>query len=107
LKYLKEGLNYYKGKYLDKMFEYFTLNKVLYLIEKVSFYILIIGSVLLVVLILNPYLWDIKSIFPIVYSIGDDDNDLKKATFETLNEAKETIKTFREEGVKIDVTPTF
>ena len=56
------------------MFGYITIEIVLYSIERISLYTMIIGSVLLVVLMLNPYLWNIESIFPIVYSIGEDKN---------------------------------
>lgn len=70
---------------------------------------------------LNPHFWTIESVFNIVHSEGlddedendadkdedDADNNLKKVTLETIIEAKETLKSFREDGIKLDVTPTF
>lgn len=101
-----------QGRYAARVPKYLTVDNLLFVIERLSLYTMVIGSIILIVLMLNPHFWTIESVFDIVYSqpLDDDDvnnNSLKKAALNSINEISETMKSAREEGLKLDVTPTF
>ena len=68
---------------------------------------MIISATILICVLINPEFWDIKLSSYIVHLEESDDEDLSVTIVNTLNEVNKTLISIREDGVKVDVSPSF
>jgi hypothetical protein len=89
-------------KYLLKNF---TIVKVMFFLEKTSFIIMFISTLVLICVLLNPDSWEIKLSSYTVHTMGTDNENLPTAVTVTLNELNKILYTVREEGIEVDLLP--
>lgn len=80
--------------------------KVMYFLEKTSLAVMIISATILICVLINPEFWDIKLSSHIVHLQESDNEDLSVTVIDTLNEVNKTLISIREDGVKLDVSPS-
>lgn len=80
--------------------------KVMYFLEKTSLAVMIISATILICVLINPEFWNIKLSSYIVHLQESDNEDLSVTVVDTLNEVNKTLISIREDGVKLDVSPS-
>lgn len=93
--------------------KYFSTSKVMFFLEKTSLVVMLISVTILICVLLNPDFWEIKLLSCVTPAMGTENENLSTTISGTLNEVNKTLNevnntlvSVREEGIKVDVSPT-
>jgi hypothetical protein len=86
--------------------KYFNTIKVMFFLENLFLIIMFINAIILIYALINPNFWEIKLSSYVVHAMGTDNEDLPTTSAKTLEEVNKTLTSIREDGIKLDVSPS-
>jgi hypothetical protein len=75
-------------------------------LENLSLIIMFISVIILIYVLINPNFWEIKLSSHVAYAMETDNKNLPTTSIKTLEEVNKTLTSIREEGIKLDVSPS-